>query len=1314
MTHFPKSADDVPAPVAPRDTASDVPRRGPPASDGAPDLTDKVSGSEKPDDRGLTNESSLEDLSSDEFFDRDERHHRDHDASPNSTHSFPIVGVGASAGGLESLERLFRSMPVETGMAFVVIQHLSPDFKSLMDELLARYTEIPIFRAEDGMPVRENSIYLIPPRKEMIISGRKLLLTDKDPQQALSMPIDRFFRSLAQDAGRYAIGVILSGSGSDGSRGVRDIHHAGGLVLCESEETAKFDGMPLATMETGDVDGVMAPEEIPQALVKHARQLALLPTHGTGRDPEPAGMETVFRLLNDAYGIDFSHYKPNTVGRRIQRRLSLNKENSLIEYAERLRSEPDELNVLYRDLLIGVTRFFRDVEAYEVLEREVIPELVRKASDEEIRIWVAGCATGEEAYSLAILVHEALEKARKPIKFKIFESDVHRSSLDIASLGVYREEALADVAPERLKRYFDLKTDGYHVISELRKHVVFASHNVIKDAPFTKLDLVSCRNLLIYFRALAQKKAISLFHFGLNTGGVLFLGPSETPADFQEEFDTIDAHWKIFRKSRDVRLPTDIRISQPTNTLLINPTRKLIPAAPVRSMPDPGLMGAYDAVLDRFMPPSLLINERRELLHAFAGAERYLRIRSGRPTGDVLDMLDSDLRTAIVGAVQRVLKDGKSVRYHCIRVSTPDGEERLDVAVEPLANARARHAQVLIVLKPSEPPPCEPEPGEQSESKGFDCHETDGEAEREQRAANEQSHSENRRISRDRIEALELELRYSKENLQATIEELETSNEEMQATNEELVASNEELQSTNEELHSVNEELYTVNAEHQRKITELSEMTADMENLLESTDIGTIFLDRDLNIRKFTPQIGVTFHLLPQDIGRPITGVAHNIVDEPLLECLQKVFETGERIEKEVRDRQGNWLFMRVLPYRTKTRMDGVVLTLIDISLLKAAEQKLSEAVRLRDEFLAMLSHELRNPLGAILNATNVMSMHSHPEESVREACDVVSRQARHLSRLLDDLLDVSRVTQRKIELSRKPIEVGGFVRNAIDSIRPLMESGELDFTEKLASKDPLYVDGDAARLQQALSNLLANSARYTPRGGRVELEVTADERDVIFRVRDTGVGISPDKLETIFELFVQANSTLHRSSGGMGIGLTLARSIVERHDGRIQARSEGPGRGSEFEIRLPRIGRPKNLPREPEKPTPRKKAKGCRVVVVEDDEDNRNMLRMLLEVEGCEVFVAGNGVTGIATIEERKPALALVDIGLPGLNGYDVARRLRSSESNAGTHLVALTGYGQPSDVKKALAAGFDDHLVKPLDTERLRKILRTRASGS
>lgn len=1225
-----------------------------------------------------------------------ELHAHGRDLGEQQGQPFVIVGVGASAGGLESLERMFRSMPVNIGAAYVVIQHLSPDFKSLMDELLSRYTELPIHRAEHGMLVEPNSVYLIPPKKEMIISNRRLLLTDKERGQSLSMPIDRFFRSLAQDTGKYAVGVILSGSGSDGSRGVRDIHAAGGLVVCESEETAKFDGMPLATLGTGDVDAVCAPEQIPAVIEQHVRQLPLVaPSHPNEPAPELNGIKTVFRLLNEHYGIDFSHYKPNTVIRRIQRRLSIHQISSLPEYAERLTSDHAELNSLYRDLLIGVTKFFRDAEAFERLERDILPELLSHAGD-EFRVWVAGCATGEEPYSLAILLREQLDAMQSKVSVKIFATDVHRSSLTFASEGVYPEESVAAVSPERLERFFTRKPDGYHVSSELRQMLVFATHNVIKDAPFTKLDLIACRNLLIYFRPIAQKKSISLFHFGLRTGGTLWLGPSETPGEFQDEFETIDPHWKIYRKSRDIRLPVDLR-TPATTAALIPRGLSLPPAAPTRAYPDPGLIGAYDALLGRYMPPAILINERRELLHIFGGAERLLQVKPGRPSSDALDALPGDLRTAVVGAVQRVLKDASPVRYSGIRAKL-DGAERLfDLSVEPVENPRSRLAQMLIVIRPA------------AESSGT-----------ESPAAPSRDYN-TQEISRERIEELESELRFSKENLQATIEELETSNEEMQATNEELVASNEELQSTNEELQSVNEELFTVNAEYQRKITELSELTADMDNLLESTEVGTIFLDQDLNIRKFTPQGGQTFHLLPQDIGRPIAGFSHTFVYDKLMVDIRHVLATHTPCYREVRDQRGQWWYLRILPYRRKASYDGIVLTLIDVTPLKQAEQKLSEAVRLRDEFLAMLSHELRNPLAAIQNASQLLNVICDEHEEAREACDVVHRQAAHLGRLLDDLLDVSRVTQRKIELRRQPCNIADVIRNALESTRPQIAARRIDFHQSIADDETLCVDGDPVRLQQAVANVLGNAVKYTPPGGTVDLNVSAEDDVVSIAVRDSGVGIPPEKLNAIFDLFVQGDGTLHRSGTGMGIGLTLARSIVELHGGTITARSDGAGRGSEFIVQLPRMAG------EPQKPQDCRSAPrhdrndgkfDCSVVIVEDSPDNRRMLKQLLEVQGCRVVTAENGTKGLAAIEQYQPDIALIDIGLPGLDGYEVARQVRTNLGNTKTYLAALTGYGQPSDVRQALDAGFDVHLVKPVNLDTLRQILRDRmqavATGS
>lgn len=1202
-----------------------------------------------------------------------------------------VVGIGASAGGLESLERLFKEMPLDTNMAFVVIQHLSPDFKSLMDELLARYTELAIHRAEEGMQVEANSIYLIPPKKEMIISNGRLLLTDKDPKQPLTMPIDRFLRSLAQDCGDRAVGVILSGTGSDGSRGIRDIHNVGGLVICETKETAKFDGMPQAALETGAVDQVMPPESMPKALVNYKDKVPFGDGESGADDAPPEAIDAVFKLLNDSFGIDFSHYKPNTVSRRIQRRLSMVGARTLDQYAETLAHDRDELNSLYKDLLIGVTRFFRDREAFKKLEEVVVPDLVHKAvENDEVRVWVAGCATGEEAYSIAMILHEQLEAAGQPINVKIFATDVHRTSLDFAGAGVYGDEALGDVAPERLDRYFIKHQDGYHVVPELRQMIVFATHNVICDAPFTKLDLITCRNMLIYFQPPAQSKALSLFHFGLKTRGWLFLGPSESLGELNDELEVVDAHWKLFRKSRNVRLPHNLELPLAKG---LQPTQVLPIPLPSRGISDTHLVAAYDAILDKYMPPGFLINERRELLHTFGGAERYLTLKGGRPTGDVIDMFDRELRTAVTGAVTRVLRDHKPVTYSGVRVQSGEREEKLRVRVESVKNPRANISQLMIIMESLGQPAIEQE---RSETVVED--------------------NDMRRMSQDRINTLEGELRYSKENLQATIEELETSNEEMQATNEELVASNEELQSTNEELQSVNEELYTVNAEYQKKIAELSELTSDMDNLLESTDVGTIFLDRELCIRKFTPQIGQDFHLLPQDIGRSINSFAHNIVHPGLIDDLKSVVTTGCRIEREVRDRQEEWLYLRILPYRSKVKkVEGVVLTLINITPMKHAQSQLAQAVSRRDDFLAMLSHELRNPLGAILNATEVMERLDLADETARETFNVIQRQGRHVSRLLDDLLDVSRVTRNKIELNKKPTDLQSIVESAVDVARPIMEACNLQFSENVTG-EPLLVNADAVRMQQALSNLLSNAARYTPTGGQVVLEAKHEKGEVVFSVSDTGTGIAADELNSIFDLFFQSDLTLHRSECGMGIGLTLVQSIVDMHEGTITVHSEGPGKGSTFEIRLPSLqGVPEDIPvLEGSLPELNPTDEGGVVVVVEDQDDARNMLKTLLKLENYEVHAAENGTKGLALIERVHPDVALIDIGLPGMNGYELATQLRQNLGNSHTHLVALTGYGQPGDVESAFQAGFDDHLVKPLDTQKLSTILAKHARKS
>ena len=1320
-----------------------------------------------------------------------------------------VVGIGASAGGLEALEQFFNAMPPENGMAFVVVQHLSPDFKSLMDELLSHRTSMAIHRVEDGMQVEADAIYLIPPKKEMIISGGRLLLTDKDPQQALTLPIDHFFRSLAQDVGRDAIAIVLSGTGSDGSRGLRDVHEAGGLVVVQSRESAKFDGMPKSAIDTGVADLVLEPGAMPGALLKYIEHpIAGAMIASPEQDHEgQSGMARLFHLLRDQYGIDFSHYKPSTVGRRIERRLLIQHIDSLDDYFDRLADQPDELNSLYKDLLIGVTKFFRDPEAFRRLEKEIIPELLLQAPPNgEFRVWVPGCGTGEEAYSLAILIREALQTMKRPVDVKIFATDVHRSSIDFASAGVYSDASIAELDAARLERYFTRRGNGYQVVQELRQMIVFAQHNIIRDAPFTKMDLISCRNLLIYLQPHAQKKALSLFHFGLRTGGILFLGPSESPSELADEFETVDLHWKIYRKRRDIRLPADLRLPLSTASTHLHSSALAATSIPSRGS-DGQLLGTYDALLDTYMPPGLLINERLELLHVFGGAEKYLSVKPGRTTANILDLVDADLRIPLSGALNRMEKDQSESHLRGIRTS---GHGRIELGVKPIRNRHTDTTHVLVTLEEETSPLPK---AAHVEAEEIDINQA----------------------SRDRVTALESELRYTQENLQATVEELEASNEELQASNEELVASNEELQSTNEELHSVNEELYTVNAEYQRKINELTQLTNDMDNLLRSTEIATVFLDRNLCIRKFTPQISRIFNLLPQDVGRPIDAFTHNVDEPRLIDQLREVLLTATPCEHEVRDRHGGWYFLRILPYRASTaEVEGVVVTLIDTSALKQAqaevqdlnrqltgildnstnsifvkdlngrftlcnhaseqmlgapaervigrtdydflptevadvlqshdrevvttgravrfeevipqqdgehtylsvkfplrdrdakiygvgsvctdisEQKQAEArqrleVVRRDQFLAMLSHELRNPLGAIVNAGQMFDRDPNEETAARTQ-SLISRQAKHMSRLLDDLLDVSRVTQNKIELRKEVIDVRQTSRDAVHVVAPLFERRTQEFRLELPD-EPLFVEADLVRLQQLQVNLLTNASKYTPDGGQVVLRITREDDDALISVRDNGAGIRPEMRDSIFDLFIQSDDAIGRSDGGLGVGLTLVRAIVDKHGGRIDVRSDGPGTGSEFVVRLPLTS---DQPTRHERSTEVVHPSEITILVAEDNRDARESLCALLQMDGYRVIEAADGESALETFHHAQPDVALVDIGLPDVDGYEVARRIRGDESYANLLLVALTGFGQESDRKAALDAGFDAHFVKPLNLSELAELLANRFSHS
>jgi len=677
------------------------------------------------------------------------------------------------------------------------------------------------------------------------------------------------------------------------------------------------------------------------------------------------------------------------------------------------------------------------------------------------------------------------------------------------------------------------------------------------------------------------------------------------------------------------------------------------------------------------MPPGLLITDRRQLVHAFGGAGKFLTHRDGRPTTDILDLVEGNLKLALAGSMQRAAKDLTPVVYSGVRIGSGAEERVHKLTVKPILNRQSNLTHLMILLE--EQDAAVPRAQAQTE---IDI--------------NDASHAH--------VQSLESELRHTRENLQATIEELETSNEELQASNEELVASNEELQSTNEELHSVNEELYTVNAEYQKKIAQLTEMTDDMDNLLRSTDIATIFLDHNLYIRKFTPQVARIFDLLPQDIGRRIDGFSHHILHATLMEDVMTVVRSGEAIEKQVQHRNGTWFYLRVLPYHSHGRIEGVVLAFINIETLKAAEGEAREAVRRRDQFLAMLSHELRNPLAAVVNASRLLEASQPDQETTELARGTIRRQSAHMARLLDDLLDVSRITRGKIDIRKQIVDLRQSTRDALEAIRPLLDSRSLRFFVDIPDT-PVCVSGDPARLQQIQVNLLTNAIRYTPAEGSVWLRVRAEKNEAVISVRDTGAGIPANMREKIFELFVQLDRNVGSSEGGMGVGLTLVQALVELHAGSIEVLSEGRNQGSEFVVRLPTVEAPRQLPQDC---SPARPLSGLRVLLVEDNPDIRAVTQRLLASMGCEVSTADCGPKAIEAVANLRPEMALVDIGLPDMDGYEVARQLRRRWGASGLKLVAVTGFGQPDDRERALEAGFEAHLVKPVDIDELLQLLR------
>ncbi len=906
-------------------------------------------------------------------------------ASPSGPPQPRIVGLGASAGGLAALEQFFRNVKPDTGVAWVVVQHLDPEHASVLVELLQRVTAIPVSEVVDGVPLVVDNVYVIPPNREMEVLDSALLLTMPTAPRGRRMAIDAFFRSLADERGADAVGVVLSGTGSDGALGLKAIHQAGGLCLVQDRASARFDGMPAAARAAVGTSLVAPAELLPAILVK-ALGLA-------GTRPRPAkgtsevGLLRVLTVLRSATGRDFSQYKRSSVLRRIERRMAANGLADVEAYARFLREQPAEMKTLLQELLINVTRFFRDPEAFAALQAGVLASLIDgKAEGEPVRVWVGGCASGEEAYSIAILLRELVEKAPREVKVQIYATDLDDEAIAVARAGIYPASIAADVPPERLRRFFVREDAGYRIRKEIREQVVFAVQDLIKDPPFTRLDLVSCRNVFIYLEPELQHRILTLFHYALRPGGTLFLSPAEGVGEQSSLFTPIDRKWRLFRAQRSGVAARAMLTSGLTwfRTPAGGEGLKKAPQVDYAEL-------ARRQLLQHFAPASVLVDSSGGILYVHGETGHFLRPAPGHPTLDVVEMAREGLQGPIREALQRARTKGEPVHRTGVKGSRQGRPQQVDLTVRPIAAAKAPPGLLLVTFQ---------EPAQSAKAVPA------------KRAA--RLPVQPRLAESARVQALTRELAYSRESLQATIEEQQTSqeelqstNEEMQSTNEEVQASNEELETAKEELQSVNEELTTVNAELQAKVDQLTWIQDDMKNLFDATNVGTVFLDEALRIKRFTREAARIYRLGPADTGRPLADIKSNLVGQDLLAEARAVLDDLVPVERQVKSLDGAWYLARLLPYRTtENAIRGVVMTFTDISERIAAEA----LARLERELAERIVEATREPLLVLDGGLRVVSANGafHATFATRPETTV----GRHVYELADRRWDLPSLRQ--------------------------------------------------------------------------------------------------------------------------------------------------------------------------------------------------------------------------------------------------------------------------------------------------------------
>lgn len=1368
----------------------------------------------------------------------------DPEADPHTRTSsldFPVVGIGTSAGGLAALGKFLEAMPAEPGMAIVIVMHLSPRHDSIADRILQRSTAMRVVQVVEPVLLRKNEVYVISPRKGLSMNDGYLRLVDLERSQGKHVSIDFFFRALAEVHRERAFAVILTGTGADGSVGIARIRERGGITLAQHPDDAEYDQMPRAAIATGAVDIVLPVVELPERILSLTREASRIALPAMAPAPDDVGGEAaahptldedalrdIMLILRAKTGHDFRAYKRATVLRRIERRLQVNGLHTLEEYRDYLHDHPHERPALLKDMLISVTNFFRDREAFDALEQTVIPQLFAGAGEHpRVRAWSPGCATGEEAYSLAMLLTEA---APADATVQVFATDIDDDAITYARQGCYPSAVVTDIPPARVNRFLVRDDNFFRVPKPLREKVLFARHNVLQDPPFSKLDLISCRNLLIYLNRDIQAHVLEMFHFALRPGGYLFLGSSESADMAAKLFTPVDKKNRIYRATAIGR--TGLYLQAPTRQLpQQSAAGSLVAASAAHERNARSLAEVHRKAVEDHVPPSILVDRDGHIAHMAESAGPYLRMTGGAPSYQLTSLIVPELRLELRTSLFRSSQEGTPVRSRSVLTERDGKPVAVAVEVRPVRDQDSDAGYQLVVFHESQPR--DPSIGD------------DGE--------NEQTPI---------LLQLEEELKRAKEQLQVTIEESETSGEELKASNEELQSINEELRSateeletSKEELQSINEELITVNHELKLKVEETAKVNDDLHNLVASTDIATVFVDRDMCIKRFTPRAADVFRLIAADVGRSLLDLNHSLDYPELASDASQAFQSLRTIEREVGSQDGRWYIVRILPYRTsEDRIEGAVLTFIDITRRRAAEEaarssdermrlvadsatdyaiittdaggiitswskgaerifgyssfdaighhgdliftpedrergafrremeqartegratddrwhvraggqrifcsgittplhqggfhgfakiardvtmekererereellnaekafrrQAQSAVELKDEFLAVMSHELKHPLNLIIMNAELVARAATAKDDpgLRRAADAIRKTVEGQAQIIDDLLDMSRVNTGKLALNVSPVNLSDCIRRIADGIAKDLAGRHVELDLRVPREDVVVV-ADTVRIEQVVWNLLNNAAKFSREGGHIRVVLEQQENEAMLLVEDDGIGMTPDLVARVFDMFEQGSNRRSRASGGLGIGLALVRHLVELHGGTVTARSDGPEKGSSFVVRLPLRAEHEPIPSESTDSPAVKALAGRHIVMVDDSAELLGPFAELLQMEGAEVSAVQSGPEALALLDTGRFDTLLSDIGMPGMDGLELIRRVRQSDTAKHVAAIALTGFGRLQDERMALQAGFDAHLSKPVSMRALLAALTQVAAG-